>query len=92
MTSTPRPGVSNSSSENFPLRCLPTIATTLLSLQFQVTSYLDNRALIYLFIFALLSLVSVPDVDKYSRIMEIVSRLPEKNQSVLNVLMRHLTL
>ncbi|XP_065834598.1 uncharacterized protein [Oscarella lobularis] len=36
--------------------------------------------------------VSVPDVDKYSRIMEIVSRLPEKNQSVLNVLMRHLTL
>eukprot|EP00118_Oscarella_pearsei_P021008 m.233539 g.233539 ORF g.233539 m.233539 type:complete len:1168 (+) comp40090_c0_seq2:37-3540(+) len=36
--------------------------------------------------------VSVSDAQKYSRIMEVVSRLPEKNRSVLNVLMKHLNL
>ena len=35
--------------------------------------------------------VSVSDELKYERIKEVVSRLPEQNQSVLTVLMQHLT-
>lgn len=35
--------------------------------------------------------VSVNDELKYERIKEVISRLPERNQSVLTVLMQHLT-